>query len=146
MKMESEYGYSKTKNAFYDLSRKALFIAAGTWPDDVVGIDMSIVQEFIQTPPDGKKRIAGADGMPAWGDIPPPGRDDLISFAEMDKQQRINQANSYMNSKQWPGKAAMGRLSKDDQAKYGMWLDYLDALEAVNTSTAPDIAWPDLAQ
>ncbi|WP_275219723.1 tail fiber assembly protein, partial [Citrobacter freundii] len=25
--------------------------------------------------------------------------------------------------------------------QYNAWLDYLDALEAVDTSTAPDITW-----
>lgn len=54
----------------------------------------------------------------------------------------IDQANAYMNSKQWPGKAAMGRLTESEKAKYNAWLDYLDALEAVDTSSAPDINWP----
>ncbi|EDN4425276.1 TPA: tail fiber assembly protein [Salmonella enterica] len=39
-------------------------------------------------------------------------------------------------------KAAIGRL-KGGLAQYNLWLDYLDALEAVNTSSAPDINWPD---
>ncbi|MQK17566.1 hypothetical protein EI013_03255 [Escherichia coli] len=26
--------------------------------------------------------------------------------------------------------------------QYNSWLDYLDALEAVDTSSAPDINWP----
>ena len=47
-----------------------------------------------------------------------------------------------MNSKQWPGKAAMGRLKDSEKAQYNAWLDYLDELEAVDTSKAPEIAWP----
>lgn len=47
-----------------------------------------------------------------------------------------------MNAKQWPGKAAIGRLKGDELAQYNLWLDYLDALEAVETSRAPDINWP----
>lgn len=42
-----------------------------------------------------------------------------------------------MNSRQWPGKAAIGRLKGDDLTQYNLWLDYLDALEAVDTSSAP---------
>ncbi len=57
--------------------------------------------------------------------------------------QLIDEANAYMNSKQWPGKAAIGRLKGDDLAQYNLWLDYLDALEAVDTSNAPDINWPE---
>lgn len=50
--------------------------------------------------------------------------------------------NNFMNSKQWPGKAAIGRLKGDELVQYNLWLDYLDALEAVDTSSAPDIKWP----
>lgn len=65
-----------------------------------------------------------------------------VAAATAEKQARISQANEYMNSKQWPGKAAMGRLKDAEKAQYNTWLDYLDALEAVDTSSAPDINWP----
>jgi len=48
-----------------------------------------------------------------------------------------------MSSKQWPGKAAIGRLKGDELAQYNRWLDYLDVLEAIDTSKAPNITWPD---
>ncbi|MEY7281874.1 tail fiber assembly protein, partial [Escherichia coli] len=62
--------------------------------------------------------------------------------AESERQLLLNQANEYMNSKQWPGKAAIGRLKDEELALYNLWLDYLDALELVDTSSAPDIEWP----
>ncbi|WP_044241731.1 tail fiber assembly protein, partial [Pantoea stewartii] len=55
---------------------------------------------------------------------------------------RIGEANNFMNDKQWSGKAAIGRLKGDELERYGLWLDYLDALDAVDTSSAPDIDWP----
>ncbi|AIU74081.1 hypothetical protein AT03_17890 [Hafnia alvei FB1] len=66
-----------------------------------------------------------------------------VAVMQAEKQARIDQANEYMNSKQWPGKAALGRLKEDDLAQYNLWLDYLDALEAIDISTAPDITWPE---
>ncbi|ECT9944758.1 tail fiber assembly protein [Salmonella enterica] len=63
-----------------------------------------------------------------------------MAFSE--KAGRLMEANAYMNSKQWPGKAAIGRLKGDELAQYNLWLGYLDELEAVDTSTAPDIIWP----
>ena len=30
----------------------------------------------------------------------------------------------------------------DELAQYNLWLDYLDALDAIDTSKAPDITWP----
>ncbi len=40
------------------------------------------------------------------------------------------------------GKAAIGRLKGEELAQYNSWLDYLDALELVDTSSVPDIEWP----
>ncbi|MDN4197182.1 tail fiber assembly protein [Citrobacter freundii] len=74
---------------------------------------------------------------------PPPTHDELIAAAEAEKKSRMDQANDYMNSKQWPGKAAIGRLKGDELAQYNLWLDYLDALDEVDTSIAPDIDWPE---
>lgn len=69
-------------------------------------------------------------------------KEQLIQEADLEKEGRIRAANDFINSKQWPGKAAIGRLKGDELAQYNLWLDYLDALEAVDTSTAPDITWP----
>ncbi|WP_375156389.1 tail fiber assembly protein [Enterobacter sp. DNB-S2] len=74
--------------------------------------------------------------------MPPPTREEIVAQAEIEKQSRTDAANVYINSNQWPGKAAMGRLNDADKAKYNAWLDYLDDIEAVDTSTAPDITWP----
>ena len=65
-----------------------------------------------------------------------------VAAAAAEKQARIDQANSYINNKQWPGKAAMGRLKELEKEQYNLWLDYLDALEAVDISSAPAICWP----
>ncbi|HHJ1295152.1 TPA: tail fiber assembly protein, partial [Escherichia coli] len=65
-----------------------------------------------------------------------------LSEAERKKQALINRVNEYINSKQWPGKAAIGRLKGEELAQYNLWLDYLDALELVDTASAPDIEWP----
>ncbi|EBZ6076058.1 tail fiber assembly protein, partial [Salmonella enterica subsp. enterica serovar Weslaco] len=91
-----------------------------------------------------KGKILGAiGGKPSWVDIPPPTKEELVKFAESERQRRIDAANDFMNSKQWPGKAAIGRLKDDDLLQYNLWLDYLDTLEAVDTSSATDIEWPD---
>ncbi|NUL88201.1 phage tail protein, partial [Escherichia coli] len=69
-------------------------------------------------------------------------KEQLIQEAELEKEGRIRAANDFINSKQWPGKAAIGRLKGDELEQYNLWLDYLDALDAVDTSTALEIDWP----
>ncbi|EIM2944558.1 tail fiber assembly protein [Citrobacter freundii] len=113
-----------------------------TWPADAVLLsDEESELYWKQNPPAGKQ-LGTENGRPVWIDIPAPTQDELIADAEREKQRRIDAANEFMNSKQWPGKAAIGRLKGDELAQYNLWLDYLDALDAVKTTSAPDIKWP----
>ncbi|HDD8789983.1 TPA: tail fiber assembly protein, partial [Escherichia coli] len=102
----------------------------------------NISVKYMAKPPQGKIRVAGVNGFPTWAEIPQPSHEELIQQAESERQLLLNQANEHMNSKQWPGKAAIGRLKGEELAQYNLWLDYLDALELVDTSSAPDIEWP----
>lgn len=95
---------------------------------NIDGLDVGIGWTF-----DGSKFTSPAE--------PEPTHDELVYQAEVKKQALIDQANEYINSKQWPGKAAMGRLSETDKAQYGAWLDHLDAIDAVDPSDAPNISW-----
>ncbi|EIW2874790.1 tail fiber assembly protein [Salmonella enterica subsp. enterica serovar Apapa] len=134
--------YAYANNSFYLFSMREVYEASDSWPIKYIEVGESVFTEFSASPPVGKIRGTGDDGMPAWVDIPPPTQAEIIVEAEREKQRRIDAANEFMNSKQWPGKAAIGRLMGDELAQYNLWLDYLDALEAVETSRAPDINWP----
>ncbi|WPU22553.1 tail fiber assembly protein [Cedecea neteri] len=136
-----KYLYDAVTNAFYPLAMQADYEAAGMWPEKGVEIDEETFAAF-QKPPTGKMRVAGEDGRPAWSDVPPPSHEEQIAAADAQKQSLIDKANDYINSKQWPGKAAMGRLKDTEKVQYNAWLDYLDALETVDTASVPDIYWP----
>ncbi|HDP9280819.1 TPA: tail fiber assembly protein [Escherichia coli] len=138
----NNYKWSAKYNAFFPVAMLSEYEAS--WEDlsDLIDVEDSVEIEFNREPPKGKVRIAGNDGMPAWGVIPPLSQEQLIEAAEISKLQLIEQANSFMNSKQWPGKAAIGRLTGDELAQYNLWLDYLDALESIDSSSTPDINWP----
>ncbi|MHV99531.1 tail fiber assembly protein [Escherichia coli] len=138
----NKYSYSPSENSFYAVALKNQYELSDTWPADALDVSDDISTEYMAEPPLGKVRVSGSDGYPAWADKPEPTHDELVAAADAEKQDRIDQANEYMNSKQWPGKAAMGRLKDNEKAQYNAWLDYLDELEAVDTSTAPDITWP----
>ena len=74
---------------------------------DAKEVNQNIISEFMAEPPQGKSRITGDDGLPAWADIPPPTHEELIGNYESERQLLINRANEYMNSKQWPSKAIL---------------------------------------
>ncbi len=133
--------YSAAHNIFVSDINKTSYEDAGSWPEDAKEVSDELFYQYSQNPPKGKIR-SHADGLPIWEDVPPMTEAELILKNKNEKQLRIDEANNYMNGKQWPGKAAIGRLKGEELAQYNLWLDYLDALELVDTSSAPDIEWP----
>ncbi|EBZ1621346.1 tail fiber assembly protein [Salmonella enterica subsp. enterica serovar Pomona] len=137
----NNYVWSALHVSFFPKAMLQDYESAGWNLSDAVDVGDSLFHTYRAMPPDGKM-LGVVDGMPAWIDIPPPTHEEQIAAAELEKQQLINQVNEYINSKQWPGKAAIGRLKGEELAQYNLWLDYLDALELVDTSGASDIEWP----
>ena len=115
---------------------------AGTLPDDVIEITRETYEQFLGLHPEGKEIGADSSGRPIWINSPPPSKEDEVLMAEMKKISLVSEANTYINTHQWPGKAAIGRLKGNELEQYNLWLDYLDALELVDPSSAPDIEWP----
>lgn len=71
-------------------------------------------------------------------------KESEIAAAEAQKQYLITEVNAETQILQT--KLALGRIKDDEKAQLIAWLDYLDLLEAVDTSAAPDIAWPQKPQ
>ena len=138
----NRFVFSPSESRFYALEWRADYIDNNRWPHDAINVSDSIYYEFSGTPPTGKQLVA-VNNMPSWGDIPPPTREELIAAADVEKQKRIDSANDYMNSKQWPGKAAIGRMKGDELAQYNLWLDYLDILKVMTISGVEAISWPE---
>ncbi|ENI0752602.1 tail fiber assembly protein, partial [Escherichia coli] len=103
-----EMVYSASNNSFFAKNDVAKYEQAGWELADIVEVTYDTYLEFIEDRTlQGKVRIAGDDGLPTWGEIPPPTHEEQIAAAELEKQQLINQVNEYIYSKQWPGKAAI---------------------------------------
>lgn len=133
--------YSKAINGFIP----AEWLDDGTYaklPADAVELTDSEVAKFYKAVTPAGKELGTVDGRLAWVDLPPLTPGEIIHAVDNEKQLRIDDANYFMNGKQWPGKAAIGRLKDDELAKYIAWLDYLDALEVLDTSSASEIVWP----
>lgn len=76
-------------------------------------------------------------------DIPEPVKShaELVAQAEAEKRARIDAATSRIVV--WQTKLLMGRkLTDTESASLNAWMDYIDAVTAIDTSTAPDINWP----
>lgn len=81
-----------------------------------------------------------------WVTDPIAQKDNDIADAGKVQKSLIDSANQIINSKQWPGKAVLGRLNENEHKSYNFWLDYLDKLAIIDLSNAPDIVWPEQPQ
>lgn len=71
---------------------------------------------------------------------PPLTKEQLIERAEAEKKLLIAEVTA--ETEMLRAKLALKRIKPDEEALLIAWLDYLDELEAVDVSTAPDIIWP----
>ncbi|MDW7796077.1 tail fiber assembly protein [Morganella morganii] len=133
--------FSATTCWFYPLNMKQDYIDAGSWPDDAVEMtDKEKETYWTKQPPSGKQLGGDKKGRPAWVNIPPLTKEQAIFFAEERKQFLIMEVSS--ETEMLRTKLALKRIKPDEEALLIAWLDYLDELEAVDVSTAPDIIWP----
>lgn len=63
-----------------------------------------------------------------------------VQEAEQKKAARLSQAQSTISL--WQTELQLGIISDDDKASLITWMKYIQALNAVDTSAAPDIEWP----
>ncbi|MEM7922876.1 tail fiber assembly protein [Morganella morganii] len=135
------YLYSAKTNCFYPIEMKESYENSGTWPDFGVEVNDDVFSEFAGSePPRGKMRGSDKKGYPCWVDIPPLTHEEHIEIAERKKQNLIVEVTQ--ETEILRAKLALGRIKEDEKALLNAWLDYLDGLEAVDASTAPDIIWP----
>lgn len=75
---------------------------------------------------------------------PPPTKAQLIEQAEAQKQYLI--AEVHTETEMLRAKLALKRIKPAELELLNVWFDYLDELEAINTSAAPDVGWPQRPQ
>ncbi|OCA53740.1 tail fiber assembly protein [Photorhabdus namnaonensis] len=136
------YIYSPKSNSFYPVELKQRYMASDSWPEDGIEVSEKIYLEFASnSPPVGKRRIAGSDGLPAWGDIPPPSQKELQRSAERKKQHLMLQAANTIAPLQ---DAVDLEIATDkEQTTLTEWRKYRVLLSRVDCSIAPDIVWPE---
>lgn len=131
------YVYSANNNMFYPQEYRKQYESNNDWPVDAVDVTDDIFFEFTGKPPEGKRRSVGADGLPAWGDIPPPSQEDLIAGAEAKKIQLRAIADAEIAWRQ--DAFDTGIATEEETAALLEWKKYRVLLMRVDTTT-PD--WP----
>ncbi len=109
-----------------ETARAMIIDDVGELPDNLTTIAPDV--EFPKW--DGKRWITD-EVAKMENDIAEAGAKKQYLIAEVNTETQILQT-----------KLALGRIKDDEKARLNAWLDYLDELEAVDVSTAPDIIWP----
>lgn len=132
--MNVKYYYSPSHNAFQrdDIIEKQYFF------EDNVEITEKTYNEML----DGQSNLMRIEpdkkGNPKLVSIQSDTED-----AKAEKGALIQEANDFVNLRQFPGKAALGLLSDEEKALYTKWIDYIEKLFEIDTTKAPDIEWPE---
>ncbi|HCT6818156.1 TPA: tail fiber assembly protein [Morganella morganii] len=116
----------------------------GTKVYDTATAQESEIKELGELP-DGVTTIAPDVEFPKWNGKKwvtdkAAKKESEIAAAEAKKQALI--AEVHTETEMLRTKLALGRIKEDEKVLLNAWLDYLDLLEAVDTSAAPDIDWP----
>lgn len=134
--------FSAEKLAFYPESLKFDYEAGTGWPDDAVSITQADWVKYISEPPQGQVLGATDEGNPAWVDIPPQSYADLVAQADAQKAAQRAQADSVIAPLQ--DAVDLGIATPEEVSLLTEWKTYRVRLNRVDTSTAPEIDWPEI--
>lgn len=81
---------------------------------------------------DGKKWVTDTDALRAAN----------VAEAARHKAELISQANS--TTQAWQTQLSLGIITDADKASLTVWMQYIQVVQAVDVSTAPDISWPQM--
>lgn len=110
------------------------------WPSDAILLTEEETNAYWMIPPPKGQKLGVVKGKPAWVDIPPPSQDELIMAAERKREFLLREAQETISF--WQTELQLGIISDEDKASLIAWMNYIKAVQAVDTSKAPDITWP----
>ncbi|HBB1576566.1 TPA: tail fiber assembly protein [Escherichia coli] len=134
-------------NASYAVIENGMVVNVIAWngeaeftvPDNQQLIDISDISEH---PGIG---WAYSDGGFTAPPTPERSHDELVADAEQKKQSLINAAMVNISVIQLKLQAGR-KLTQEETTRLNVVLDYIDAVTATDTSTAPDVIWPELPE
>lgn len=114
---------------------------ADAWPKDAALLtDEEVLTYWKQTPSEGKQ-LGSIEGRPTWVDLPLPTKEELIAQADSKKSNLLPIATAKISILQ--DAVDLEMATDQEAASLTAWKKYRVLLNRVDTSTAPDITWPE---
>ncbi|WP_024528254.1 tail fiber assembly protein [Serratia fonticola] len=134
------YLFSATTCAFYPLSMRADYLAAGTWPEEGIEVGASVFECYTGQPPEGKQRGSTPEGQPCWCDIPPLSASQQQASAERKKSRLMTNAGKIMSPLQ--DAEDLGIATAEESAQLRAWKVYRVKLNRIDPQGMSNIDWP----
>ncbi|HED2511184.1 TPA: tail fiber assembly protein [Enterobacter asburiae] len=135
------YVYSAKSNSFYPLSLQEDYLATNTWPEDGIEVKESVYDEF-SNPPDGKMRVSGKDGLPAWADVTPPSQEDLVIVALQKRENLLADASVKLAPLQ--DAFDLGIATDDEKSRLNEIKKYRVLLNRLDLKSPSSVTWPQI--
>ncbi|HIE3872464.1 tail fiber assembly protein [Enterobacter roggenkampii] len=144
MKLTMKSVYSPSEHVIYNAAFYDDYKRAGTWPADGIEVSDEDAITFNGSNEPTGKMLDYQNGTLCWVDRPAPEltKEQLIAIAEGKRESLIDQAMQSISVIQLKLQAGR-KLTTAETEKLNSTLDYIDAVTAIDTSTAPDIKWPE---
>ena len=123
------YAYDENQMSFVDKINAPDFDGKGEIPAVYFEIDEKIKQMKPMSDDEYRLYIN-----------PPVTKEQLIAEAVAQKQALI--ADASQKTQLWQTQLMLGIITEEDKAGLKEWMLYVQKVQAVDISTAPDIAWP----
>lgn len=138
----NNYLYSATTGGFYLKEMIDVYKKSGDGlPDDVIEITNEDQQKLMDGQGEGKVIAADDNGYPVLRERPAPTREEEEKVAQLEKVNFMKAATDIINTLQ--DAVDLGMATDDEAALLTAWKKYRVMLSRVDTSTAPDIEWPE---
>ena len=136
--------YSPSEHVIYNAAFYDDYKLAGTWPADGIEVSDEDAITFNGSNEPTGNMLDYQNGTLCWADRPAPEmtKEQLIAIAEGKRESLIDQAMQSISVIQLKLQAGR-KLTTAETEKLNNTLDYIDAVTAIDTATAPDINWPE---
>ena len=136
--------YSPSEHVIYNAAFYDDYNRAGTWPTEGIEVSDEDAITFNGSNEPTGKMLDYQNGTLCWVDRPAPEmtKEQLIAIAEGKRESLIDQAMQSISVIQLKLQAGR-KLTTAETEKINSTLDYIDAVTAIDTSTAPAISWPE---
>lgn len=140
--MNTRIGFSASKNTFYWMSDREVYISNGLWVDDIQEIAEGEWLTYCGEPPKGKIRGVNMNNKPCWVDIPTATPEQLELVHERDREALLVQADTQI--RRYAVLAEFGGLSIEEEQKLMEWKKFMAEVhrKEFRMSTVND--WPSM--